>query len=77
MRNLFVDGWNSFWHIFFGMISVPFPIIAPFFLLYQFILKYDGNSIIDTAEYGVGALAYILVVYVSSLKMIQKFRVYL
>jgi hypothetical protein len=59
------------------MISVPFPIIAPFFLLYQFILKYDGNSIIDTAEYGVGALAYILVVYVSSLKMLQKFRVYL
>ena len=74
MRALFVDGWNSFWHIFFGMLSVPVPLLIPFFLLYQFVLKYDGNSMIDTLEYVIGSLAYICVVYVASLKVLQQFR---
>ena len=75
MRALFVDGWNSFWHIFFGMLSVPVPLLIPFFLLYQFVLKYDGNSMIDTLEYVIGSLAYLVVSQVASLKIIQKFRI--
>jgi len=75
MRPLFVDGWNSFWHIAFGMLAVPVPLLIPFFLLYQFVLKYDGNSIIDTLEFVIGAVAYIVVSYVSDLKMLQQFRI--
>jgi len=74
MRALFVDGWNSFWHIFFGMLSVPVPLLIPFFLLYQFVLKYDGNSMIDTLEYVIGYIAFLVVSYVSGLKVLQQFR---
>jgi hypothetical protein len=74
MRALFVDGWNSFWHIAFGMLSVPVPLLIPFFLLYQFVLKYDGNSMIDTLEFVIGAVAYLVVSYVASLKVVHQFR---
>jgi len=77
MRALFVDGWNSFWHLAFGMLSVPVPLLIPFFLLYQFVLKYDGNSIIDTLEFVIGYVTYLLVDYVASLKVLQKFRLQL
>jgi len=58
MRELFVDGWNSFWHLVFGILSVPFPIMIPPFLLYQYVLKYDENSTIDTLEFIVGYIVY-------------------
>ena len=77
MRGLFVDGWNSFWHLVFGMLSVSFPITIPFFLLYQFVLKYDSNSWIDTLEYGIGAVVYLAVVYIAGLKVFQQFRIQL
>jgi hypothetical protein len=75
MRALFVDGWNSFWHLAFGMLAVPVPLLIPFFLLYQFVLKYDGNSMIDTLEFIIGSLTYLVVSKVASLKIIQKFRI--
>ena len=74
MRALFVDGWNSFWHLAFGMLSVPVPLLIPFFLLYQFVLKYDGNSMIDTLEFIIGYVAFLVVTHVASLKVIQQFR---
>jgi len=74
MRALFVDGWNSFWHLTFGMLSVPVPLLIPFFLLYQFVLKYDGNSMIDTLEYVIGYGTYLAVAYIASLKVLQQFR---
>ena len=77
MRGLFVDGWNSFWHLVFGMLSIPIPLIIPFFLLYQFVLKYDSNSWIDTLEYGIGAVVYLAVVYIAGLKVLQQLRIQL
>ena len=75
MRALFVDGWNSFWHLAFGMLAVPVPLLIPFFLLYQFVLKYDGNSIIDTLEFVIGYVTFLVVSYASGLKVLQKFRI--
>jgi hypothetical protein len=77
MRLLFVDGWNSFWHIVFGMVSIPFPIVIIPFLLYQFVLKYDGNSGIDTLEFALGYVAYMTVGYLADLKVINQFRIHL
>ena len=77
MRGLFVDGWNSVWHLAFGLLSVPIPLLIPFFLLDQFVLKYDSNSWIDTLEYGIGAVVYLAVVYIAGLKVLQKLRIQL
>jgi len=60
MRPPFTDGWNSFWHFTFGMVAVQLPWTAILFLLYQFVLKYDANSPIDTFEYGMGAVTYLV-----------------
>jgi hypothetical protein len=68
MRPLFVDGWNSFWHIFFGMVSIPVPLLAPLFLFYQFVLYYDENSIIDTLEYVIGSNSYSFISYFAQWK---------
>lgn len=53
-RLIFTDKWNSLWHFVFGKISLNFWLIIPIFLIYQFIIKYDYNSIIDTIEFGIG-----------------------
>jgi hypothetical protein len=53
-RLIFTDKWNSIWHFVFGKISLKFWLIIPIFLIYQFILYYDYNSIIDTVEFGIG-----------------------
>ena len=74
MRAPFTDEWNSFWHVVFGLIAVPIPIVIPIFLLYQFVLKYDENSIIDTLEFAVGYCAYMASI---NLKVFQKFRIHL
>jgi len=58
MRYLFTDGWNSFWHFVLGILSYRLLIIIPGFLAYQYILKYDDNSGIDTLEFGVGFMLY-------------------
>jgi len=54
VRLIFTDKWNSFWHVVFGVLSVRIWLIMPIFLLYQFILKYDINSGIDTIEFFIG-----------------------
>lgn len=61
VRLIFTDRWNSFWHVIFGILAVRFWWIIPVFLIYQFILKYDENSIIDTAEFFTGYFFEILV----------------
>jgi hypothetical protein len=53
-RLIFTDKWNSLWHFVFGKISLQVWLIIPIFLIYQFILYYDYNSIIDTIEFGIG-----------------------
>jgi hypothetical protein len=58
MRYLFTDGLNSFLHFILGIVSYKIPIIIPGFLAYQYILKYDDNSGIDTLEFGVGFMLY-------------------
>jgi hypothetical protein len=58
MRPLFTDGWNSFWHFVLGILSYRLLIIIPGFLAYQYILKYDDNSGIDTLEFAVGFMMY-------------------
>lgn len=61
VRLIFSDKWNSFWHVVFGVLAVRLWWIMPIFLAYQFILKYDENSVIDTAEFFVGYFFEILV----------------
>jgi hypothetical protein len=58
MRPVFTDGWNSFWHFVFGIIGYKFSLIVPMFLFYQYILKYDYNSEIDTLEFEAGFTLY-------------------
>ena len=61
VRLIFTDRWNSFWHVLFGVLSVRLWWIIPIFLVYQFILKYDENSTIDTAEFFIGYFFELLV----------------
>jgi len=56
MRPLFTDGWNSLSHFIFGCLATQYGIIIPLFLLYQFVLKPDSNSWIDTIEFTMGYL---------------------
>ena len=55
MRGMFQDGFNSFWHVVFGILSYWFPIIAVTFLLYQFI-QGKPNDLIDVMEFVAGFL---------------------
>lgn len=71
MRYPFTDGWNSFWHLAFGALSVVIPYISPLFLLYQFVLFYDPNSVIDTLEYGIGILSVPFPLIVNLLPLFQ------
>ena len=54
MRFVFTDGWNSSWHVLFGMMAYYNLFIILLFAYYQFILKYDFNSAIDFAEFLAG-----------------------
>jgi hypothetical protein len=54
MRFVFTDGWNSSWHVLFGMMAYYNLFGILLFAYYQFILKYDYNSAIDFAEFLVG-----------------------
>lgn len=55
MRNLFTDGLNSAIHFGLGYLFGP-SFLVPF-LAYQFILRPDINSGVDSLEYGAGWLA--------------------
>jgi hypothetical protein len=69
VRLIFTDKWNSVWHVIFGILAVRLWWIIPIFLVYQFILKYDENSIIDTAEFFTGYFFEILVKQILSQKI--------
>ena len=50
MRALFADGWNSFWHVVFGMIGSGHPVVLLLFILYQLIDPFEMNVWIDITE---------------------------
>ena len=64
---MFEDGWNSFWHVIFGILAYWFPIVALVFLLYQF-LQGKPNDLIDIMEFTVGFL-FIFSVYPHLLRL--------
>jgi len=53
-RKLFTDRWNSFWHMFFGIISVRYLFIIPLFILYEFYDYKDPNLFVDLSEFFIG-----------------------
>ena len=53
-RPLFTDGYNSFYHVVFGMMSVWFWWIAPIFIAYELKDYKDQNLLIDLAEFFFG-----------------------
>ena len=77
-RPLFTDGWNSFWHFFFGFISIKYVLVMPFFVLYQLYSFNDVNLHIDLVEYFIGyLLSYFLVNYqYISLDFLPKIKLY-
>ena len=51
-RALGTDGWNSFWHAFFGIAAYKYPVIIILYVIYQ--LYFDWNNVnltIDLAEF--------------------------
>jgi hypothetical protein len=54
MRNLGADGWNSFWHFFFGLVAVKLNILVPLFVIYQLLDIHDKNLVIDLLEFFIG-----------------------
>ena len=68
MRNLWTDGWNSFWHFTFGALTYKIPIILLMFLIYQLFAKqgiYDKNVSVDILEYFIGLTSMIAAVKTS------------
>jgi len=61
-RPLFTDGWNSFWHFVFGILTIKYIYILPLFLAYQIIDSSDKNMCIDLAEYFIGVFIAICVI---------------
>ena len=53
MRKLFADGFNSFWHVVFGMMGYYSYIIIILFIVYQLVTDFynnNSNYIIDIIE---------------------------
>jgi hypothetical protein len=53
-RPLFTDGWNSFFHVYFGGLGFAFWAVIPNFIIYQLIDYYDVNLFIDLGEFFIG-----------------------
>lgn len=53
-RPLFTDGWNSIFHILFGILGAHFSIILPLFVGYQLMDIYDKNTWVDIGEFFIG-----------------------
>ena len=67
MRRVFSDGWNSFWHFYFGILAYKFPIIIILFIAYQVLLGqgiYERNIEIDFIEFTIG---YIVINFIAAL----------
>ena len=63
MRDLLADGWNSFWHVVFGMIgAIYFPVLV-LFIFYQLMDPFEKNVITDIVE---GLIGYYLIKLYSS-----------
>ena len=43
MRDLFTDGWNSFWHFVFGLLGFYSPFVTILFVLYQLKDPFETN----------------------------------
>jgi len=56
MRRLFTDGWNSFWHVFFGCIGYYLWPVVVLFILYQLKDPFEINITVDLTEFLVGYL---------------------
>ena len=54
MRNLFTDGWNSFWHFFFGILGYYSWMVVILFVAYQLIDPFETNVLIDLTEFFIG-----------------------
>jgi hypothetical protein len=67
-RPLFTDGWNSFWHVVFGILSIYYWIIIPIFVIYQLMDYKDVNLWIDLLEFAVGFSFSIIVANIHSNK---------
>ena len=50
-RRLFTDGWNSFWHIAFGILAIKIKTIVPLFIFYQFLDVEEINVFVDIIEF--------------------------
>jgi hypothetical protein len=61
-RELFTDGWNSFWHVLFGILSIRFFIIIPIFVIYQLTDIHDNNLFVDLTEFLIGFFGIVLFV---------------
>lgn len=61
MRPIFTDYWNSFWHFVLGIIAYYIPVLILPFLTYQYILKPDVNSTIDTFEFAIGFMIVMII----------------
>lgn len=53
-REPFTDGWNSFWHVLFGILSIRVFVIIPIFVTYQLIDFHDINLFVDLLEFFIG-----------------------
>ena len=61
MRDLFTDGWNSFWHFVFGLVGFYSPFVTILFILYQLKDPFETNITIDLTEFLIGfACMYLL-----------------
>jgi hypothetical protein len=71
-RKLFTDGYNSFWHVCFGILSLRFAVIIPNFMIYQLIDYADANLFIDLGEFFIG----FTLIYVMSLFYLYMFSLH-
>jgi hypothetical protein len=54
-RGVYTDGWNSFWHIVFGILASKFPrLIITVFMAYQLFDTEETNVCIDIMEFMYG-----------------------
>lgn len=63
-RHLFTDGFNSFWHFFFGITAIKYKWIIPLFIIYQLYDYKDKNLFVDITEFLLGYLViYLIIIY--------------
>jgi hypothetical protein len=54
-RSLGADGWNSFWHFFFGAAAYQYPLIILVYVAYQLYFDWKNvNLYVDLGEFFIG-----------------------